>query len=60
MTTNLLIDENINLNEVCRACMGNKQLRPIFGSSLDKMLVSVADVEVNKLGAIKNTIPNYF
>ncbi|XP_038108539.1 zinc finger protein 180 isoform X1 [Culex quinquefasciatus] len=38
----------MNLEEICRSCMSKKQkMRPLFGSSLDSMLMTVANVKVS-------------
>ncbi|XP_029721452.1 zinc finger protein 883 isoform X1 [Aedes albopictus] len=42
-----VIPEHINFDEVCRSCMAKKDgMRPLFGSSLDSMLMTVANVKV--------------
>ncbi|XP_058833078.1 zinc finger protein 883-like [Topomyia yanbarensis] len=39
--------DQLNFAEICRGCMTKKQrMRPLFGSSLDSMLMAVADVTV--------------
>ncbi|EDS33984.1 gastrula zinc finger protein 5-1 [Culex quinquefasciatus] len=54
----------MNLEEICRSCMSKKQkMRPLFGSSLDSMLMTVANVkELHKLNvnvaAIQEVSPN--
>lgn len=41
----------VNLEEICRSCMSKKQkMRPLFGSSLDSMLMTVANVKVEIKG----------
>ncbi|XP_065087575.1 zinc finger protein 883-like [Ochlerotatus camptorhynchus] len=39
--------EQLNFDEICRSCMTKKdRMRPLFGSSLDSMLMTVANVTV--------------
>lgn len=43
-----LIPEHLNFDEICRSCMTKKDcMRPLFGSSLDSMLMTVANVTVS-------------
>lgn len=38
-----------DLDKVCRGCLcKNGEMRPLFGSSLDNMLRTVAEIEVKK------------
>lgn len=40
----------LDLEKVCRGCLGkNGEMRPLYGSCLDKMLMTVAEVQVIKL-----------
>lgn len=42
--------ELLDLEKVCRGCLGkNGEMRPLYGSCLDKMLMTVAEVQVSKL-----------
>ncbi|XP_053685121.1 zinc finger protein 184-like [Sabethes cyaneus] len=41
--------ENLDFTEICRSCMMKKQkMRPLFGSSIDSMLMAVANVKVTE------------
>lgn len=45
--TNLKECQEIELDKVCRACLGKKSdMRPLFGSCLDEMLTSFASITV--------------
>lgn len=41
-----------DIDKVCRGCLGKKgEMRPLFGTCLDTMLMNVAEIQVNlKIG----------
>lgn len=39
----------LDLEKVCRGCLSkNGEMRPLYGSCLDKMLMTVAEVQVGQ------------
>lgn len=50
MSVTLSVNDSIDISKICRGCLGKKgDMRPLFGSYLDNMLRSVAQIQVCRL-----------
>lgn len=44
-------------DKVCRGCLGKKgEMRPLYGSCLDTMLMTVAEIQVNPFPHMEHVI----